>query len=84
MDQYSKELSKLAEDKGLLPGSWILSDAFPNTPLRIGYGKIWSEYQQALVVGCTDINNSYYTAVPIYRPKTDWWAKLVMMPKLEV
>jgi hypothetical protein len=73
----SKVLADKAKENGYTSGAWIISDAFPNTELRIGYGMIWSENQRALVVGCTDSNNSYYTAVPIYKPDTDWWAELV-------
>jgi hypothetical protein len=76
--EKSKELAALAKEKGYKSGDWIISDvAFPNTKLRIGYGMIWSETQNALVVGCTDENNEYYTAVPIYMPKTNWWATKV-------
>lgn len=73
----SKELRSVAEAKGYNSGSWIISDSFPKTKLQIGFGMIWSEFQKALVVGCTDERNSYYTSVPIYKPETDEWARLV-------
>jgi len=75
--EKSKELAALAKEKGYNSGDWIISDAFPNTKLRIGYGMIWSEMQNALVVGCVDGQNGYYTAVPIYKPKDNWWATKV-------
>lgn len=73
----TKTLSELARTKGYQTDKWVVSKAFPNTKLRIGYGMIWSETQKALVVGCTDIEHKYYTAVPIHEPETGWWAEIV-------
>jgi len=71
------ELAYIAKMKGYISGNWIISDSFPNTKLRIGFGMIWSESQKALVVGCVDSENRYYTSVEIHRPKDDYWAELV-------
>ena len=67
---------KMIEDKGYKNGTWIL-DENSNIPLRMGYGLCWSGYQQAFVIGCMDLNNEYNTAVPIYRPKDNYWAKII-------
>jgi len=69
----AEELKKL----GYKPGNIIISPDFPNTPLRIGYGIVFSEYQQSFVVGCMDKDNEYYTAVPIYNKTKGIVAKLI-------
>ena len=75
--QKSIELAEKANEKGYKSGKWIISDVFPTTPLRIGHGMVWSDNQEALVVGCTDEKKCYYTAVPIHNPKNDYWATLI-------
>lgn len=75
--ETSNNLSQLAKQKGYNHNTIIQTPDFPNTNLRIGYGFVWSDLQEALVIGCTDENNNYYTAVPIYKPKTEWWAPIV-------
>ena len=75
IEEYENTI-KMIEDKGYKNGTWIV-DENSNIPLRIGYGLIWSEYQQAFVIGCMDLDNEYNTAVPIYRPKDNYWAKII-------
>jgi len=75
IEEYENTL-KMIENKGYKNGTWIV-DENSNIPLRIGYGLIWSEYQQAFVIGCMDLDNEYNTAVPIYRPKDNYWAKII-------
>lgn len=74
-----EEENKLKEEaisRGYVHGNWIISDMWPKTLLQIGHGLIWSEMQNALVIGCKDIDNNYYTAVPIF--KDGKWAKLTV------
>jgi len=75
IEEYENTL-KMIKDKGYKEETWIV-DENSNIPLRIGYGLIWSEYQQAFVIGCMDLDNEYNTAVPIYRPKDNYWAKII-------
>lgn len=74
--KMEREYDKLIQERGYKHGVWIIDESWPSTPLMIGHGFVWSEHQQAMVVGCLDKDNNYYTAVPIYKPETDWWAKL--------
>ena len=75
IEEYENTL-KMIRDKGYREGTWIV-DEDSNIPLRIGYGLIWSEYQQAFVIGCMDLDQEYNTAVPIYRPKDNYWAEII-------
>ena len=75
IEQYENTI-KMIENKGYKNGTWII-DENSSIPLRIGYGLVWSEYQQAFIIGCMDLDNEYNTAVPIYRPKDNYWAKII-------
>lgn len=76
-DTLNSHLTEKARGKGYVPGVWIISEAFPHKKLNIGYGMIWSEQQNCLVVGCTNTDKEYYTAVPIYNSMTGKWAEIV-------
>lgn len=75
IEEYENTL-KMIRDKGYKEGTWVV-DEDSNIPLRIGYGLIWSEYQQAFVIGCMDLDQEYNTSIPIYRPKDNYWAKII-------
>jgi hypothetical protein len=70
------ELRKEAELRGYVHGCMIKSDHF-TVELVIGFGLVWSEHQNSLVVGCTDKDNNYYSSVPIYNGNNNTWVQIV-------
>jgi hypothetical protein len=72
---YERLVSEWLYGLGYRQGNAWFTPIGMKTPLKMGFGVLWSTHQECFVVGCTG-EDGYYTACPVYNPRTGELGKL--------